>query len=486
MKPLGIIRIFTFVAILAASTLPGVSFAGSTEACRLPDSKWSQVSLGFPVKKERLKYIAKPRVLVIPFHPSDAPDFSVGPVEKANFIQSAKLINALSSGLSQVEFVFSPTIKIALTTSEMDGYKINAQQTYLKDFENDQFGFALKLIRDADQAIDYTGVDAVVLYGVANQSKQEIASALQYTSDMNFVGNNNLRKDGQPWFTPIVTKEKSISNVMLMYNRSESLVITHELLHNYGLTDLYGAPNTPTGLSLMARLDETLLTYEKWVMGWHPEQDVSCVSGDDSQKISKFIFDTKSREQIALVRPNQSDSMYVLETSVLGNSSLLSFYKLTNDARPPIDYYSFSNGKAGVNLRDSRSIAKNYKGEQYSVLIHSISDSLATVFVYPNSAESSTEVQKLLAEARAESQVVEAKLAAEQRAMQEAEAKVAAELKAQQEAAAKLTAELNARQDVEAKTTLGSKKMTITCIKGKTIKKVTAIKPKCPKGFKKK
>ena len=31
-----------------------------------------------------------------------------------------------------------------------------------------------------------------------------------------------------------------------------------------------------------------------------------------------------------------------------------------------------------------------------------------------------------------------------------------------------------------------SKKSTISCVKGKTIKKVTAVKPKCPAGFKKK
>jgi hypothetical protein len=31
-----------------------------------------------------------------------------------------------------------------------------------------------------------------------------------------------------------------------------------------------------------------------------------------------------------------------------------------------------------------------------------------------------------------------------------------------------------------------AKKITITCVKGKTTKKVTAVKPKCPSGFKKK
>jgi hypothetical protein len=76
-----------------------------------------------------------------------------------------------------------------------------------------------------------------------------------------------------------------------------------------------------------------------------------------------------------------------------------------------------------------------------------------------------------------------AKATAELKAKQEAEAKVAAELKAKQEAEAKAAAELKAKQEAEA---AASKKKTITCVKGKTVKKVTTVSPKCPKGFKKK
>jgi hypothetical protein len=36
------------------------------------------------------------------------------------------------------------------------------------------------------------------------------------------------------------------------------------------------------------------------------------------------------------------------------------------------------------------------------------------------------------------------------------------------------------------KPTVVSKKITITCIKGKTLKTVTAVKPICPKGYKRK
>ena len=77
----------------------------------------------------------------------------------------------------------------------------------------------------------------------------------------------------------------------------------------------------------------------------------------------------------------------------------------------------------------------------------------------------------------------EAEAAAELKAKQEAEAKAAAELKAKQEAEAKAAAELKAKQEAAAKAA-AAKKTTITCTKGKLTKKVTAVKPKCPKGYK--
>jgi hypothetical protein len=90
---------------------------------------------------------------------------------------------------------------------------------------------------------------------------------------------------------------------------------------------------------------------------------------------------------------------------------------------------------------------------------------------------------KAAAELKAK-QEAEAKAAAELKAKQEAEAKAAEELKAKQEAEAKAAAELKAKQEAEA-LAAANKKITITCVKGKTVKKVTAVKPKCPKGFKK-
>jgi hypothetical protein len=78
------------------------------------------------------------------------------------------------------------------------------------------------------------------------------------------------------------------------------------------------------------------------------------------------------------------------------------------------------------------------------------------------------------------------RLAAELKAKQEAEAvRLAAELKAKQEADAKAAAEFKAKQEADAKAA-ALKKTTITCLKGKLVQKVRAVKPVCPKGFKKK
>ena len=78
-----------------------------------------------------------------------------------------------------------------------------------------------------------------------------------------------------------------------------------------------------------------------------------------------------------------------------------------------------------------------------------------------------------------------ARVAAELKAKQEADERVRieAELKAKLEAEAKAAAELKAKQEAEAKAS-ALKKTTITCVKGKLTKKVTAVKPKCPSGYK--
>jgi hypothetical protein len=80
------------------------------------------------------------------------------------------------------------------------------------------------------------------------------------------------------------------------------------------------------------------------------------------------------------------------------------------------------------------------------------------------------------------------KAEAEAKAKIDALAKAEADAKAKIDALAKAAADEKAKADAKvlAAKLAAAKKNTITCVKGKVVKKVTGIKPKCPSGFSKK
>jgi len=101
-------------------------------------------------------------------------------------------------------------------------------------------------------------------------------------------------------------------------------------------------------------------------------------------------------------------------------------------------------------------------------------------------------LQEAAAKAAAEKAAADAaeKAAADKAAAEKAAAdKAAAEKAAADKAAAEKAAADKAAAEAaaaEAKAASAKKKTTITCVKGKTVKKVTAANPKCAKGYKKK
>lgn len=115
-----------------------------------------------------------------------------------------------------------------------------------------------------------------------------------------------------------------------------------------------------------------------------------------------------------------------------------------------------------------------------------------TAQAYPEVIEAANKflADQIIIEAKAAAELkakqeLEVRIAAELKAKQEAEAKAAAELKAKQETEAKAAADLKAKKESESKAAL-LKKTTVNCVKGKLVKKVTGVKPVCPKGYKKK
>ncbi len=145
-------------------------------------------------------------------------------------------------------------------------------------------------------------------------------------------------------------------------------------------------------------------------------------------------------------------------------------------------------------LFNGKGLSRPIIGTQVSISLVNVKNEMSILQAANDAAMAEAKVQ---AELKAK-QEAEARVAADLKAKQDAADKAAAELKASQEAEAKAAAELKAKIDAEAKAATAkavaaisaaakaaaAKKTTITCIKGKLTKKVTALKPKCPTGYK--
>jgi hypothetical protein len=485
--------VLTLVLCLGQFAFAPHASADALKSCRIQASVGQTVSLGFPVRPERLVNFVKAKILVIPFKLKDNSSYSFTDEYKRDYQTAASNIKEFSGGKASVEYVFAPTVITELTNADMDQLKINQQQQWQQDETKSTWGFVRKFIADQDTQIDYTGINAVILEGSSTSSKSDIAEAMMF-----------YQTPVVPWFRHIQTAEGSISNVVLLDNHSSQQTITHEIMHLYGLTDLYGTSTGPGRFSLMASNELGLLTYEKWVLGWHSDTDVKCLENVTTSSISQITFDYSKPNQLAVIRAT-SGSIYIVETTKVGSQKYLVFYSLDNEARPPLIFYQKNTRTdlPGVLIDSSSAIGAQFASTEFTLLISDLNSSTITMNLVSSSLTSTAQFSEIVAKAsEAKSkQDADAKTAAELKAKQEADAKAAAELKAKQDADAKAAAELKVKQEADAKVAAdikakqdadasaraatAKKKTTITCIKGKTLKKVTAVQPKCPIGYKK-
>ena len=547
-------RIKSAIIVLSSliiSLLPAIANAQPVSACRISTSENQIVSLGFPFKPERLSYIDNPKILVMPYRLKGETGFDFDVKEKEIFLRSSENISKLSSEKSKVSFVFSSVVDLSITAKEMDDISRNVKDTWQRDYANSTWGFVKKMITDQDKLIDYTNISGVVLVGSSKIASAWIAEAMMMT-----------KNPFNPWFAQIATDEGPISNAVLIYNQLgdiNSTTLTHEIMHLYGLTDLYGSATSPNH-SLMSNGILSLLGIEEWVLGWLPDENVQCVNLDS--ELSKTSLDNKlsikksNRNQLIVIPTGLKTALIVEQVYQAGKNHLL-FYSLDNDARPAIttfrDDYTF---EFFIDVSTTSGTSKILTGKTFNLLVENNDGKDISFRLIPPSLMNTDEAKKLISTAEvnrqnaelkvkeeaaakaaaelkiklevaadqaaelkikqdfeakvaadlkakleAEAKAVADKAAAELISKQEAEAKLAAdkaaaELKAKQEAEAKLAAdkvaaELKAKQEAEAKAAAdkaaaASKKTTITCVKGKLTKKVTAVKPVCPKGYKKK
>ncbi len=177
-----------------------------------------------------------------------------------------------------------------------------------------------------------------------------------------------------------------------------------------------------------------------------------------ASNVTEFSFDNSKRPQIAVVR-SPSGSNYLLEKFWAGEN-MLAFYSLDNEARPPIKMFSELNGKfKGTLLLDSyKSIGAQMVSPELTLLVSNFTESTITFNIAPSALTSTTQFTNLLDKASATKAEIRDRLATQ------------AKVKAQAKKASRTK-------------TVGKKRTTITCTKGKLSKKITAAKPKCPAGY---
>jgi len=236
-------------------------------------------------------------------------------------------------------------------------------------------------------------------------------------------------------------------------------------LVGYGITDGSQRPVTTINNRAPHKLTSTLLSPDEVLAFYRQYPNV------DWKKINKpgvyGIVQHRELQQSHICDGDSGSMFFVEENNVrylLGTTGL---GLVNNNCPPPETWYGFPSMSwidPNSKLRDLLKIAEKI-----------VEDDKKIEFA-------KAEEIRLAAELRVK-QEAEAKAATELKAKQEADAKAAAELKVKLEAEAMAAAELKAKQEAEAKAA-ALKKTTITCVKGKLTKKVTAVKPVCPSGYK--
>ncbi len=445
---LGIVVAIFASAPSAFVATPSQAGVVDISECRIPASKNQTVSLGFPLRPERISTSKTTQILVVPITPSNAPDYQFSQDFMDNYINAASAIEELSFGRAKINYIFAPVYRVKETVNDFVALSKNQQSSWEnKDLAKSTWGFVRNAIKQLDPGTNFTNIDAVILEVGSLPQTAILAEAFPFHS------NSQARQDG--WFDPIKTDEGHINNVVLFGQHGYKNAIVHEIMHNYGLQDLYGGAG-PKMLSLMDITDlMSLLNYEKWILGWLDDSNVTCLDAKNvlqGLSIDSSVKIKNTENHLAVINTGNGTGL-VIEVFSISNVRRLIFYSLDNEERPPITFFQDTLTFA---IQNPAAIGSLFKSPKLSLLVSNVTQDEISLTLIPESLKSTDEAKNLISQALANK---DAKISI---------ARIAAAAKAAAEKAA------------------AKKPTTITCIKGKSTKKITAVNPKCPAGYKKK
>ena len=461
--------------------------------CKVKDYFLSPGRLGFPRNTDRVPQfgLTKNLILVVDFPDAvltESLDSIVANVVAPKVVE--KFFLQTSNGKFQPEFITFPNI-IRLNSLEKS-FAPNSSGGFFVDGVQQDHRLVSEAIRIAKTQGSLEGYSSINVFAPTAKSLGYYGSAFL---DL-----------------PLDTGGKNIYNSQLIGGAIGTVksdvpswkVFAHEYGHLLGMYDYYIQGTGTTGKSpgpfdIMGNTSGTansFFGFQRWVQGWFEDIDVVCDFTPNSSVThtlsplnllsgkrlyvhpldgtTALAVEFRADSEIDFLKGNDGLLVYLIDMKVAGLKGPISIQPSEQDLvlnpRDDVERYStapLSTGQS-VRVKDLVIVADAVGKDQASFRVFTKAEFLIK-------------------------QEADAKAAAEIKAKQDAEARATAELKAKQEAEAKqeadrLAAELKVKQEAvaKAKADAAKKKTTITCVKGKQSKKVTAVSPKCPKGYKKK
>ena len=499
--------------------------------CKVKDYFLSPGRLGFPRNTDRVPQfgLTKNLILVVDFPDAvltESLDSIVANVVAPKVVENFFL--QTSNGKFQPEFITFPKV-IRLNSFEKSfapnstgGFLVNGiMQDHRLVFE------AIKIARTLGSLDGYSSIN--VFAPTANSMGYYGSAYLDLPLD---VGNKTIYNSQLVGGT-IGTVKSSVPSWK---------VFAHEYGHLLGMYDYYiqgtgSSGKSPGPFDFMGNTSGTansFFGFQRWVQGWFEDNDIDCdftLNSSITHTLSPLnqasgkrlyvhpldgttalVVEFRTESETDVLKGNDGLLVYVIDMKVAGLKGPISIQPSEQDLvlnpRDDVERYSTAPLSTGqfVKVKDLVIVADTVSKDQASFRVFTKVEFLVKQEAEAKAASDLKAKQEADAKAAADKSAAELKAklendakaaadkaAAELKAKQEEEAKAAAEklIAAAKAAADKLAAEkLIADAKAEAERILAAAKAaattktTITCTKGKLIKKVTAVKPKCPAGYK--
>jgi M6 family metalloprotease-like protein len=424
--------------------------------CKVKDSKLGSIRLGFPRNSERVPQFAITQNLILVV---DFPDarLSESLASVVNNVLSPttveRFFNVSSNGKFSPKFSTFPAV-ITLNSLDSSFVPESTGRYFNNGIQQDH-----RMVKEA--------VSLAKLQGQLN-NYSSITVFAPTSKSLGYYGSAFLE-------LPIDVGGKTFVNSQLVGQVGTVnspvpswKVFAHEYGHLLGMYDYYIPGIGTTGKSpgpfdLMGNTSgnaNSFFGFQRWVQGWIEDSEVICDYTTNSSTIHSLtplnqnsgkklyvhpidgtlalVIEFRTESEFDVLKGNDGLLVYLIDMKVASLKGPISIQPSEQDIvlspRDDVEKYS----------RAPLSSGQTVKVKDLVIVAEDVSQERATFKVLTN---------------------------IEFQAKQDAEARAAAELKAKQESAAKAAA---------------AKKTTITCTKGKLTRKITALKPVCPAGYKKK